>query len=82
MGEDMRARFWVEAVLGAASAVMFSITLVWQDWIEIIFHVDPDRGNGSLEWAIVLALAAVAICAGLLARAEYRRTKPVMNDGA
>jgi hypothetical protein len=76
MRRNVRARFWFESTLGGISAILFLITLVWPDWIELILKVDPDRGNGSVEWAITTALAAAAICAALLARAEWRRAQP------
>jgi disulfide bond formation protein DsbB len=81
MRRSLRPRFWVESTLGAISAILFLITLVWSDWIELVFKVDPDRGNGSLEWAIVAVLAVAAICVALLARAEWRRAQPVLSAG-
>jgi hypothetical protein len=35
------------------------LAAIWPTWIEA-FGVDPDRGDGSLEWAIGIVLAAVA----------------------
>jgi hypothetical protein len=75
MTRDVRTRFWVELVLACLSAFMFLITLVWRDWIEIVFKIEPDQGNGSLEWAIVAALGAATIGTALLARAEWRRAQ-------
>ncbi|MEU4195422.1 hypothetical protein AB0E69_26210 [Kribbella sp. NPDC026611] len=57
------------------SAVLGGITLIWQEWIEFVFGVDPDRGDGSLEWVIVAVLAVVAVGSGLVARWEWRRTQ-------
>lgn len=79
MRRNLRARFWVESTLGVIGAILFLITLIRSDWIELIFKVDPDRGNGSLEWAIVVVLAVAAICAALLARAEWRRAQPALS---
>jgi hypothetical protein len=45
--------FMWKFVLGVA-------TLVWNDWIELLFKVDPDAGDGSLEKAIVAVLVAAA----------------------
>ena len=71
--ENVRPRFYVEVVLGAAALLLFAVTLVWNDWIELVFKVDPDAGNGSLEKAICVALLAVAVAASWLARTEWRR---------
>jgi hypothetical protein len=40
-----------------------------------VFNVDPDSGNGSLEWLIVVALAVVTVVFAVLARLEWRRTQ-------
>ena len=69
----MRMRFWIEAALAPASGLLASVTVLWRDWIEEIFHVDPDGGSGSLEWLIVAALVAVTLTFALAARAEWRR---------
>ena len=37
-----------------------------------MFNVDPDHGNGALEWLIVTLALAFAVAFGLLARAEWR----------
>jgi hypothetical protein len=50
------------------------VTLFSRDWIENIFHVDPDRGQGWVEWLIVVALALVTVGLGALARAEWSLT--------
>jgi hypothetical protein len=68
-----RTRFWIEAGLAALTAILFVVTLISREWIEAIFNVDPDGGDGSLEWAIVAALFATSLTLSLLARAEWRR---------
>ena len=69
-------RFWVEAGLAALAAILVVVTLIWREWIEAIFKVDPDGGDGSLEWAIVAALLATSLTLSLLARVEWRRRAP------
>jgi hypothetical protein len=69
----LRSRFYVELILAVAALVLALVTLVWNDWIEIVFKVDPDAGNSSLEKAIVVVLLAAAILAAWLARTEWRR---------
>jgi hypothetical protein len=38
-----------------------------------IFGVEPDGGDGSLEWAIVIVLMAASLTLAFVARAEWRR---------
>ncbi|WP_328923759.1 ABC transporter permease [Streptomyces sp. NBC_00190] len=72
----VRKRFWAEIVLGTLSGLLFLITLVWHDWIELLFGVEPDAGSGALEWLIVAVTALVAVLCALGARMEWRRTHP------
>ncbi|MBG0564640.1 ABC transporter permease [Actinoplanes aureus] len=69
----LRARFWAEAVLAGLTALLTLITLVSREWIEILFGVSPDGGDGSLEWALVVLLGLATVTFALLARAEWRR---------
>lgn len=71
----MRRRFWIEAGLAGVSAFLMLLTLITRDWIETSFRVDPDRGNGTLEWLIVAVLLATTVTFGLLARAERARAE-------
>jgi hypothetical protein len=48
------------------------LTLVWRDWIERLTGLDPDSGSGSVEWAIVAALLALAVWLITLATREWR----------
>ncbi len=67
-----RVRFWVETTLASITGSLFLLTLVWRDWLEA-FGFDPDHGDGSVEWIIVLALFAVSLSCAVLARVEWRR---------
>jgi hypothetical protein len=60
--------FRLEVGLAVASALLCLLTLLWKDWIEVVFRIDPDRGSGALEWLVALALLGVAIGFGALAR--------------
>lgn len=51
-------RIRLESALAIASGTLCVLTLVWRDWIEAVFRVDPDRHSGALEWAIVAVLLA------------------------
>jgi hypothetical protein len=56
------------------SAIFAFLTALWQDWIEIIFRVDPDHHSGALEWAIVATCIAATITGIALARREWQKT--------
>jgi undecaprenyl pyrophosphate phosphatase UppP len=73
----MRVRFWVESALASLTAVLAIVTVFWHEWIEILFKVDPDGGDGSLEWLIVLGLAVTTIILASLARMDWRRARAV-----
>jgi hypothetical protein len=71
------AAFWIEAVLCGIGAFFAILTIVQHDWIETLFGVDPDQGNGSVEWIVVVALLVIAAGAGALAGREWRRAHVV-----
>jgi uncharacterized membrane protein len=73
---EVRSRFLIETALAAVSGILGVLTLVTPDWVELVFHVEPDQGSGALEWALVAALASAAILFAGLARAEWRRAQP------
>jgi hypothetical protein len=71
--QAIRQRFYAEVILGAASVLLVLLTLIWKDWIEIVFGVDPDGGNGAVEYLVCLAFLAAAAGSWWLARTEWRR---------
>jgi hypothetical protein len=73
MRRTVRIRFWIEAALASLTAGLFVLTLISREWIELLFGVDPDGGDGSLEWAIVGILLATTVVFAWLARVEWRR---------
>lgn len=68
----MKRRFQIEVALAALSAFLLVVTLIWKDWLEIVFGIDPDRGSGELEWVIVGLSALAALIFGALARADWK----------
>jgi hypothetical protein len=73
MSRTVRIRFWIEAALALLTAGLFVLTLISREWIELLFKVDPDGGDGSLEWAIVAVLLVATVVFAWLARVEWRR---------
>jgi hypothetical protein len=65
--------FRIEARLTLASGLLFVLTILWKDWIELVFRFDPDRHSGALELAIALAFLAITVSFGVLARRERSR---------
>jgi hypothetical protein len=53
--------FWIQAVLSAITLMMAAVTLIWPDWIELMFGADPDAGSGAAEWAGVGAFLCVSV---------------------
>jgi apolipoprotein N-acyltransferase len=75
MRNALRRRFWLETGLAMLTGVLFFVTLVQRNWIEVAFGVDPDNGNGTLEWLIVGSLLFVAIALFTMASFEWRRAR-------
>jgi hypothetical protein len=65
-----RQRYLIRAeiTIAAVSAVWAVVTLFWRDWIELLFHWDPDHGSGNAEILIVVSLAILAVLLGSIAR--------------
>jgi hypothetical protein len=75
-----RVRFWFETGLAAVCLVLFVVTMISTEWIEFVFGVDPDGGDGSLEKLIVAAIALVALTATLRARGDLRRLRALRGS--
>jgi hypothetical protein len=75
MRTALRSRFWLETEMALVAGILIVVTLVWYDWIEIIFNVDPHQGSGLLEWLIVGTLLVVTIALSILARYEWRKAQ-------
>lgn len=76
MACSVRRRLWAQAWLAVTAAGLAGMTVVNPEWIEAVFGVDPDHGDGTLEWLIVAGLSVVAVVAGVFARIEWRRPAP------
>ena len=70
---QLKRRFNIEAILAVVTAALVILTLINHEWIEVLTGWDPDKGNGSVEWAIVLVLVAACIALSLRARSDWRK---------
>jgi hypothetical protein len=71
MRRNLRRRFWAEAIAATVTGVLTIVTLISREWIEVVFGVEPDGGDGSLEWLIVVGCLVVTGALALLARREW-----------
>lgn len=79
MRKTLRRRFWLETGMAVITGILFLITLVQRDWIEIVFGIDPDSRSGALEWLIVGVLLIVTIALFTLAGYEWRRARSALS---
>ena len=79
MRNALRRRFWLETGIAIITGILFVITLIRNDWIEIVFRIDPDNNNGTFEWLIVGALLLVTITLFILASYEWRRARAAIS---
>jgi hypothetical protein len=73
-------RFWVLALLAAATGLLCIVALIWPDWIEGVIGVDPDSHNGFVEWAIVAALFGSTTVLSRVAAGEWRRSRRITTS--
>jgi hypothetical protein len=74
MSAKVRTHFWIEFVLALLSAAALAMTLVWPQWIEIIFGLQPDAGDGSGEWGVTVGLTATTVVLAALASRSWRKS--------
>ena len=79
MRNALRRRFWLETGIAIITGILFVITLIRNNWIEIVFRVDPDNNNGTFEWLIVGALLLVTITLFIVASYEWRRARAAIS---
>jgi hypothetical protein len=79
MRNVLRRRFWLETGLAIVTSIVFVLTLIQRDWIEVVFGIDPDNRSGTFEWLIIAALLVVTITLFTLASYEWRRTRVAIS---
>jgi hypothetical protein len=81
MSGTVRKRFWVEFILACVSGGLTVLTLLWHNWIELLFGFEPDGGDGSFEWGLVVVLLIMTVVFSALARMEWRRGRAQAKTG-
>ena len=61
MTHRLSLRLWIETAFGVVSALALVMTLTMPDWIERIFGLEPDDGDGSTEWGLAISLAIATL---------------------
>jgi hypothetical protein len=79
MKQQLRPLFWIEALLALGNAALLVMTVVWKDWIEVVFKVDPDAGSGAVEWGVVAVTLLLSLAFLSLARSEWRRASTLAS---
>lgn len=63
-----------DTLLATLCLVMLVVTAAWPDWIEELTGLDPDHGNGLVEWLVLGVLGALfAVFAVRSVRVRVRR---------
>lgn len=70
---ELPTRLWLEALLTLFSAGALAATLIWPQWIEVLFAIEPDHGDGSSEWGFALVLVAITFVAFAATIRDLRR---------
>lgn len=70
-----RTAFSVEVLVALGAAVGAILAVILPQWIETVFRLDPDGGDGSAEWLIPVLLAVVAVLMSVVARIQWRRSR-------
>lgn len=77
MRNGTRARAWLATVSAVVGLGLCVLTLVWSEWIELLFGVDPDAGSGALE----LSVAGAFLVASVLLAGKARRDRRIWHQG-
>jgi hypothetical protein len=72
MRRGSKARAWLETVLAVVGLSLSLLTLVWREWIEFLFGVDPDQHTGGLELLVAGAFLVTSMLLAGQARRDWR----------
>jgi len=72
MRNGTRARAWLATDFAVEGLGLCELTLVWSEWVELLFGVDPDAGSGALELLLAGAFLVVSVLLAGQARRDWR----------
>jgi hypothetical protein len=75
MRKALRRRFWLEVGLASVTGALVVLSLLWYDWVEVIFFPGPDNDHGLLEWLSGATFVMLTAMLSLLARYEWLRAR-------
>jgi hypothetical protein len=82
VGPGSKLRLSIEIVVAVAAALFLIASLISPDWIEKAFDAAPDNGDGSVEWGLSLAAAALSLLMSWLARRDLRTYRAASRAAA
>jgi hypothetical protein len=75
MRRRLRRHFYLNPAAALTSIALLILTLVWRNWIEIAFGIDPDRNSGLTELGAAAVCTEVALAGSRGAGWEWKRAK-------
>jgi len=73
--------FKVKLFLSVLSGALFLVAALNPRWIEELTGLEPDGGNGDLEWVFAAAPAVVALVLGVSTFRQYARWRRAAAEG-
>lgn len=71
---------WVEVAMGLMSASFLALTILLPDWMEVLFTVAPDAGDGSAEWGLALSWALVSVLMFAIAGRTWKKHVRLLRE--
>ncbi|MHB8660236.1 MAG: ABC transporter permease [Solirubrobacteraceae bacterium] len=73
MRRDLSRLLWFETCAAILSGSLMILTVLWRDWVEVLFGVDPDHHSGSLEWFLLVGSISATALLAVAARHEWNQ---------
>lgn len=64
-----------DGIFAAFCLLVLVITAIWPDWIEEVTGLDPDNGNGAVEWFFLGVLGVLFLIFAVRARRAFRAAR-------